>query len=189
MNAQAATSDWAEDLLDRAERLSAGGDHDAALASWLEVLGIWPEDIRANYNAGLAYQRKGEMVACLEHLQRSELAPGFDHDLMAFKEMVSQGEAFRLRQESAVRRGMSALLIASLPKSASATVSYFLADLLSLPVCRISAATFPQASVVPNMGAAAGLGRRHHARAFLGHRAQLGGHRGERHRARAGADP
>ena len=67
-----------------------------------------------------------------------------------FSDQVNLSHILRDRQLAAMKRGLPPILIACMPRSASATLTYTLARALDIPVLHISAGSFPNHYLVPS---------------------------------------
>ena len=75
--------------------------------------------------------------------------PTGESDLL-FSDQVNLSYVLRDRQLAAMKRGLPPILIACMPRSASATLTYTLARALDIPVLHISAGSFPNHFLVPS---------------------------------------
>ena len=102
-----------------------------------------------HYHIGLvqAYARRPKEMA--RHLALSRTMPTGEDDQL-FSDHVNVSHAIRARQLAAAKRGLGPILIACMPRSASATLSYTLGGALGIPVVHLSAGRFPDQFLVPS---------------------------------------
>src|SRR5262249_23556717 len=82
-----------------------------------------------------AYAGHPEIMA--EHIQKSKTMPSPDDECL-YSDHVAISKVARHRQLRAVQRGLPAVLFACMPRSASATLTQTLAELLDVPVLHIA---------------------------------------------------
>jgi hypothetical protein len=75
--------------------------------------------------------------------------PTGESDLL-FSDHVNLSHVLRDRQLAAIKRGLPPILVACMPRSASATLAYTLARAVDIPVMHISAGNFPDRYLVPS---------------------------------------
>ncbi len=102
-----------------------------------------------DYHLGLLLAQIGDDEQAARHLDRSNTLPTNGGDLV-FSEHVRLSDQLREKQEAARRRGIPAVLISSMPRAASASLSQTLATALDAPIFRFSAGAFPNSIVVPS---------------------------------------
>ena len=102
-----------------------------------------------HYHLGLLHAHAGNPTEMAPHLTQSHTMPTGESDLL-FSDHVNLSYVLRERQLAAVRRGMPPILIACMPRSASATLTYTLAQAVDIPVMHISAGAFPDRYLVPS---------------------------------------
>ena len=102
-----------------------------------------------HYHLGLLHAHAGNPTEMAPHLTQSHTMPTGESDLL-FSDHVNLSYVLRERQLAAVRRGMPPILIACMPRSASATLTYTLARAVDIPVMHISAGAFPDRYLVPS---------------------------------------
>jgi hypothetical protein len=102
-----------------------------------------------HYHLGLLYAHAADPVEMAQQLRQSHTMPTGESDLL-FSDQVNLSHVLRDRQLAAVRRGLPPILIACMPRSASATLTYTLARALDIPVLHISAGSFPNHFLVPS---------------------------------------
>ena len=106
----------------------------------------WGEAL--DYHLGLLYAHIGEPEKAAEHFQRSHTLPGYGGNRV-FDGHQRESLELRRRQEPARQRGMPSLLIAAMPRSASASLTQTLATIFDAPLMRISCGRFPNFYLVP----------------------------------------
>lgn len=102
--------------------------------------GYWGEAL--DYHLGLLYARIGEPEQAAAHFARSGTLPSGGGD-QVFAEHQRDSLALCQRQEMAKARGIPSLLIASMPRSASASLTQTLAAALDAPLMRVSCGQIP----------------------------------------------
>jgi hypothetical protein len=101
------------------------------------------------YHLGLLYAHAADAVEMAQQLRQSHTMPTGESDLL-FSDHVNLSYVLRARQLAAMKRGVPPILIACMPRSASATLTYTLARALDVPVLHISAGSFPNHFLVPS---------------------------------------
>jgi hypothetical protein len=102
-----------------------------------------------HYHLGLLHAHAGNPTEMAPHLTDSHTMPTGESDLL-FSDQVNLSHVLRDRQLAAMKRGLPPILIACMPRSASATLTYTLARALDIPVLHISAGSFPNHFLVPS---------------------------------------
>jgi hypothetical protein len=102
-----------------------------------------------HYHLGLLHAHAGNPTEMAPHLTDSHTMPTGESDLL-FSDQVNLSHVLRDRQLAAMKRGLPPILIACMPRSASATLTYTLARALDIPVLQISAGSFPNRFLVPS---------------------------------------
>jgi hypothetical protein len=102
-----------------------------------------------HYHLGLLHAHAGNPTEMAPHLTDSHTMPTGESDLL-FSDQVNFSHVLRDRQLAAMKRGLPPILIACMPRSASATLTYTLARALDIPVLQISAGSFPNRFLVPS---------------------------------------
>jgi hypothetical protein len=102
-----------------------------------------------HYHLGLLHAHAGNPTEMAPHLTQSHTMPTGESDLL-FSDHVNLSYVLRHRQLAAMKRGVPPILVACMPRSASATLTYTLARALDLPVLHISAGSFPNHFLVPS---------------------------------------
>jgi hypothetical protein len=101
------------------------------------------------YHLGLLHAHAADPVEMARQLQQSHTMLTGESDLL-FSDHVNLSYILRARQLAAIARGLPAILIACMPRSASATLTYTLARAVDIPVMHISAGNFPDRYLVPS---------------------------------------
>ena len=101
-----------------------------------------------HYHLGLlhAYAAGPEKMA--RHLQLSRTMPTGEDDQL-FSDHVNVSHVMRTHQLAGIDRGLPPILIACMPRSASATLTHTLGGVLDVPVMHLSAGGFPDRFLVP----------------------------------------
>jgi hypothetical protein len=102
-----------------------------------------------HYHLGLLHAHAGNPTEMAPHLTQSHTMPTGESDLL-FSDHVNLSYVLRERQLAAMKRGVPPILIACMPRSASATLTYTLARAVDIPVMHISAGSFPDRYLVPS---------------------------------------
>ena len=102
-----------------------------------------------HYHLGLLHAHAADPAEMARHLPQSHTMPTGESDLL-FSDHVNLSHVLRDRQLAAMKRGVPPILIACMPRSASATLTYTLARALDIPVLHISAGSFPNHFLVPS---------------------------------------
>jgi hypothetical protein len=102
-----------------------------------------------HYHLGLLHAHAADPVEMAQRLRQSRTMPTGESDLL-FSDQVNFSHVLRDRQLAAMKRGLPPILIACMPRSASATLTYTLARALDIPVLQISAGSFPNRFLVPS---------------------------------------
>jgi hypothetical protein len=102
-----------------------------------------------HYHLGLLHAHAGNPTEMAPHLTQSHTMPTGESDLL-FSDHVNLSYVLRDRQLAAMKRGLPPILIACMPRSASATLTYTLARAVDIPVLHISAGSFPNRFLVPS---------------------------------------
>jgi len=108
--------------------------------------GYWGEAL--NYHLGLLYAHVGDPEKAAHHFERSGTHPS-DGGNQVFSDHQRDSLDLRRRQDSAMEREIPSLVIASMPRSASATLTQTLASTLDAPLMRISCGRYPNFFLVP----------------------------------------
>lgn len=110
------------------------------------------------YHLGLLYAHLGQPERAAEHFELSGTLPHAGGNPI-FSEQQTEAAAIRQHQLVAIGRGIPLILIASMPRSASASLTQTIAATLDIPVLRVSSGNFPYYFVVPrwlNLASAGG---------------------------------
>jgi hypothetical protein len=102
-----------------------------------------------DYHLGLIYAFLDQPANAARHFDASRTLPGSGGDLV-YSEQVAQSLDIRNAQTAAATRGMPPILLASMPRSASASLTQTLASTLGIALLRVSAGRFPHYSLVPS---------------------------------------
>jgi hypothetical protein len=102
-----------------------------------------------HYHLGQLHAHAADPVEMAHHLHQSHTMPTGESDLL-FSDHVNLSYVLRDRQLAAIKRGLPPILIACMPRSASATLAYTLARAVDIPVMHISAGNFPDRYLVPS---------------------------------------
>jgi hypothetical protein len=102
-----------------------------------------------HYHLGLLHAHAADPVEMAQQLRQSHTMPTGESDLL-FSDQVNFSRVLRDRQLAAIKRGLPPILIACMPRSASATLTYTLARAVDIPVMQISAGNFPDRFLVPS---------------------------------------
>ncbi len=102
-----------------------------------------------NYHLGLLYGFFGQGEKMSECINRSNTMP-CDDELLLFSDHVNTSFVLRARQLDAIRRGIPAVLMALMPRSASASLTRTLAEFLDAPVMHLSIGNFGS-QLLPSM--------------------------------------
>jgi hypothetical protein len=101
-----------------------------------------------DYHLGLLLAHLGRPEQAVDHIERSHVLPGSGGD-MAFSDHVAESLRLHELQSEAAARGMPSILIASMPRAGSASLTQSLAGTLAAPVMRVSAGNIPFYALVP----------------------------------------
>ena len=108
-----------------------------------------PGNFVTQWYAAQADLRDGDTESAAAHMDAVGICPGGDDEGNSLIEHVAWATIFAYHQASAIKRGVPTMMITALPKSASASISYLLAELLDCPVARCSFPGYMHATVVP----------------------------------------
>ena len=108
--------------------------------------GYWREAL--DYHLGLLYAHVGDPERAAYHFDRSGTYPGQGGNQLFTDHQHDSLELFE-RQTRARERGIPSPLIASMPRSASASLTQTLAAMFDAPHMRISCGRFPVFCIVP----------------------------------------
>jgi hypothetical protein len=96
-----------------------------------------------HYHLGLLHAHAADPEEMARHLRLSNTMPTAEDDQL-YSDHVNMSHVIRARQLAAIKRGLPPILIACMPRSASATLTYSVADALDIPVVHVSAGKFPE---------------------------------------------
>ena len=103
-----------------------------------------------NYNLGLLAAHMGHPLEAVQYMNSSNTLPSDGGDVL-FSEHVSKSAILFDQKEKCKKEGFPSILIASLPKSASASVSSAFSQICQMPVYRLSIGKFQSGfALVPN---------------------------------------
>ena len=100
------------------------------------------------YHLGLLYAHIGEPEEAAAHMARSGTFAGAG-GYRIFSDHQSGALELRRQQEAALQRGIPSLVIASMPRSASASLTQTLATALDIPIMRVSCGRYPNSYLIP----------------------------------------
>ena len=100
------------------------------------------------YHLGLLYAHLGEPELAARYFELSGTHPG-EGGHPVYSEHERRSMLLREHQERARERAIPSILIASMPRSASASLSQTLAALLDVPIMRLSCGRYPSFYVIP----------------------------------------
>ena len=115
-------------------------------ARFVQGEGYWGEAL--DYHLGLLYAHIGEPEKAAYHFDRSGTLPSDGGD-RAFSDHQRASLELRRLQDLAKQRGIPSLLISSMPRSASASLTQTLAAMLDAPLMRVSCGQIPSYYLVP----------------------------------------
>jgi hypothetical protein len=101
-----------------------------------------------DYHLGLLYAYLGDTDVAADHFNRSGTHPGTGGNQL-FSDHLYESLALRRHQDQAKERAIPSILIASMPRSASASLIQTIAAALDIPVMRASCGRFPNFLLVP----------------------------------------
>jgi hypothetical protein len=101
------------------------------------------------FHLGLLEAYCGRPEAMADHIQRSHTMPGPDDDRL-YSDHVAISTVTRRHQLHAIANGAPAILIACMPRSASATLVHSVANMLDAPVLHTSIGRFPDYFIAPS---------------------------------------
>ena len=94
-------------------------------------------EVALDYYLGLLYADRDEPEHAVEHIRRSGVLPGPGGNQL-FADHVRHSLEMHHQRVAGVARGLPTFLIASMPRSASASLTQTIAGMLRLPIFRIS---------------------------------------------------
>lgn len=131
-------------------------------ADWhfVKKVGIYPLETynesyyadAVNFDLGMLMAHAGEAEKASRLLTASQVLPADGGDVIFSEHQRKALELYHQQQEAA-RRGMTSVLMASLPKSGSASLTQMLSELSGMPVFRLSVGHFPYFSLVESWAA------------------------------------
>jgi len=102
-----------------------------------------------HYHLGLVHAHAGAFESMASHLRMSHTMPSSESDQI-FSDHVNVSHVLRAAQLRSIARGLPPVLMACMPRSASATLTYTLGRAIGAPVVRIGAGQFPGIFIVPS---------------------------------------
>jgi hypothetical protein len=102
-----------------------------------------------HYLLGLLHAHASEPESMAPRLSLSQTMPGANDDQL-FSDHVNESRVLRAHQLQGIARGMPAILMACMPRSASTTLTHSLALAIGVPVLHLSAGRFPNYFLVPS---------------------------------------
>ena len=131
-------------IAERVEAARAARGARAAVATFIADVGVRVPlrddsyyQAAADYYLALLYAKMEQPQRAIDLIDRSGVLPGSGGEIL-FGDHVRQSIEMHERRLAAAARGMPSFLIASLPRSASATLTQTIASMLDLPIFRIS---------------------------------------------------
>jgi hypothetical protein len=101
-----------------------------------------------HYHLGLLYAHVGDAERAARHFEESKTYPSDGGNAVFADHQHDSGELRRQQQAAAVR-GIPSIILAALPRSASASLTQTIARSLDMPIMRVSCGRFPDFSIVP----------------------------------------
>jgi hypothetical protein len=102
-----------------------------------------------HFHLGLLHAHARDPEKMETHLRLSRAMPTSEDDSL-FSDHANLADFMRAQQVAAIERGLPSILIACMPRSASATLTYTIARALDVPVMHVSAGRFPDYFLVPS---------------------------------------
>jgi len=102
-----------------------------------------------HYHLGLVQAHAGAFESMAWHLRMSHTMPSSESDQI-FSDHVNVSHVLRAAQLRSMARGLPPFLMACMPRSASATLTYTLGRAIGAPVLRVGAGQFPNIFLVPS---------------------------------------
>lgn len=99
-----------------------------------------------HYHLGQVYAHLGMAKEAAEHFERSQTLPHAGEALVYSEQLA---ESLALREQQVARLHIPSILIASMPRAASASLTQSLSATLDIPILRPSAGYFPEPILVP----------------------------------------
>jgi hypothetical protein len=101
-----------------------------------------------DYHLGLLCAYVGNAKAAAHHIDRSNALPG-SGGRKIFSDHLAESLELHRRQELAKSRSIPSVLIAAMPRSASASLTQTIGTLLDIPTMRASCGNFPEYFLMP----------------------------------------
>jgi hypothetical protein len=102
-----------------------------------------------DYHLGILFAFLNQPDRAAEFIERSKTLPNGGGPLV-FSEHAAEALRLRQRQMDGISRGLPYILISSMPRSGSATLTQTISATLDIPVMRISAGDFPNYHIAPS---------------------------------------
>ncbi|MGA8398971.1 MAG: hypothetical protein WB697_03740, partial [Stellaceae bacterium] len=139
--------------------------HRAANQALIDATGVIVSNINEHYcqlaldyHLGLVFANAKNAERAAYHFERSETLAGTGGNKI-YSDHVAESLEIRRRQQIGIGRLLPPIVIASMPRSGSASLAHTLAERLDLPIVRASCGEYPNYSLVPrwlNVAAAGG---------------------------------
>ena len=117
----------------------------------LEVMPTLDEEFcreALHYHSGLLYAHLEQPELAADHFEQSRTLAGTGGDVL-FSEHRQQSIALESRRQVAQKRGLPTIVLASMPRSASTSLTQTIGATLDMPEMRASAGRFPNYALVP----------------------------------------
>jgi hypothetical protein len=101
-----------------------------------------------NYLCGQLFAHANMPKEAAEAIAASHVLPG-SGGILLFHDAVAESIALARAQDEAISRGVPAIVLASMPRSASAALTQTLAEIMRAPLFRISLGPFPNSEFAP----------------------------------------
>lgn len=142
-------------LVKEAQKL-AGSSNRLAVEFLVDSIGVIVSQTRneayladaLNYMCAQLFAHANMPEEAAKAIAASHLLPGSGGDAL-FHDAVAESLALARAQDEAISRGVPALVLASMPRSASATLTQTLAQITRAPLFRVSLGWFPNYGIVP----------------------------------------
>jgi hypothetical protein len=142
-------------LIERARELAVSSNR-AAVEFLVAAIGVRVTNTRnesyfadtLNYLQAHVFAHHNMPQQAAEAMAASHVLPGSGGDAL-FDEAVAESLALARAQDEAIARGAPAVVIASMPRSASAALTHTLAEIMGAPLFRVSIGSFPNYWLVP----------------------------------------
>jgi len=139
----------------RIRRVQRKKGNRAADAFFINHIGIHPSELFndsyyadvVNYNLGMLMAHSGRAEEASELLSKTGLLPGPGGNML-FSDHQKESLALYEKQQAAAKRGMASIIITSLPKSGSASLTQSLSELMGSPIMRLSTGRMPNYALI-----------------------------------------